>query len=69
MGEWSDEVVTFTDVEVKAETAKALLCVIDGDEQWIPKSHIDPSSEIQSKDDSPGTLVITEWLAREKDLA
>jgi len=54
-------------VFVKAETAKALLCVIDGKEHWIPQSQIDDDSEVWQKDDE-GTLIISEWIATEKGL-
>jgi hypothetical protein len=61
---------TTTEIEVDTvtvETDKAILCVIDDKEVWIPKSQVDQSSDVQSKGDS-GTLVIPEWLAIEKRL-
>lgn len=63
-----DETVSFDNVVVKAETDKAILCVIDGDEHWIPKSQIDEDSEVYASG-TEGTLVITDWIAQQKGLA
>lgn len=43
----------------------------DGDEEWIPKSQIDPYSDLtkDSEKGDIGTLVIPRWLAEEKCLA
>jgi hypothetical protein len=59
--------VEIEDVFIKAATPKALLCVIDGKEHWIPQSQIDDDSEVWQKDDV-GKLVISEWIATEKGL-
>jgi len=49
------------------ETAKAILFVtMDGEEYWIPKSQIRPESEIKGKDDE-GELIVSGWLAKQKD--
>lgn len=53
--------------EVTVETDKAILIWTDGEAFWIPKSQIDESSEVQGKGDS-GTLLIPEWLAKEKGI-
>lgn len=55
------------DVLAIRETAKALLCIIDGDEVWIPKSVIDDDSEVY-QDGDEGDLVITEWFAEKEGL-
>lgn len=52
---------------VTAETDKAILCLVDGREHWIPKSQIDEESLVKSKGDD-GKLVIPEWLAIDKNL-
>jgi len=53
------------EVEVKARTDKALL-VFDGKtECWIPRSQI---SDYSGDEDSPETILISEWLAGEKGL-
>jgi hypothetical protein len=58
-----NETVMVHDVKAIHETAKALLCVIDGQEVWIPKSQIDEEeSEVQEVGDE-GILVIPTWLA------
>jgi hypothetical protein len=55
------------DVKVVAETAAALLCKIEGEKQWIPRSQIDDESECRDKGDE-GTLVISQWLATQMEL-
>jgi len=62
------EVVEFDNVDVKAETGKAILCVIGGEQHWIPLSQVDEDSEVYSKDTSGGKLVISEWIAKTKGL-
>jgi hypothetical protein len=59
--------VEFEDVEALKETKDALLCTIDGDEVWIPKSQIDDDSEVYAEGHS-GQLVVTEWIAKQKGL-
>lgn len=62
-----DAVVMFDDVVVRAETPKALLCDIEGTDNWIPKSVISKDSEVKAKGDE-GILVIKSWFARKIDL-
>lgn len=57
----------FEDVEVKHETEMAILCVVDGNEVWIPKSIIHDDSEV-FKAGTTGRLIIPEWLAKAKGL-
>lgn len=49
------------------ESDKALLVSVDGQNVWIPKSHITDDSEVYKVGHS-GKLVITEWIATEKGL-
>ena len=49
------------------ETDKALLCAIGELEIWIPQSQIYDDSEVWKEDDE-GTLVISEWIAKQKGL-
>ncbi len=45
------------------ETEKALLCVLNDAETWVPKSQIDmEDSEVRAAEDE-GTLVMTRWFA------
>jgi len=60
--------VEIDDVEVIKETSDALLCIINDEEVWIPKSQIDSEESQILSDGDTGTLVITEWLATEKGL-
>lgn len=59
--------VRIDDVEAIRETDKALLCRIEDEEVWIPKSQITDDSEVYELG-GEGTLVITQWLATEKGL-
>ncbi len=57
------------EVSVLAETAAALrIRTDDGKEAWIPKSQIDEDSEVYSLKSSPGTMLVTEWIATQKEL-
>lgn len=55
------------DVTVIKETEKALLCLIDGEEIWIPQSQVDDDSEVWAGGDE-GKLVISKWIAEQKEL-
>lgn len=57
----------FENVKCIKETSAALLCVIDGEEIWIPQSQVDDASEVFSVGDE-GRLVVTEWIAIQKGL-
>lgn len=57
----------FEDVTVIRETDAALLVDVDGKEVWIPKSQIDDDSEVY-KAGTDGTLIVSEWIAKEKRL-
>lgn len=46
---------------VLATTDKAILCYIDGDEVWVPRSQIRGDSEGLEKDDSDVELQVTKW--------
>jgi hypothetical protein len=59
--------VTISGVVVEAETDSAILCDIEGEEIWIPKSQIDDDSEVYEMGTN-GDLVITQWIARKKGL-
>lgn len=59
--------VTLEDVRALRQTEKALLCLIDGDEVWIPQSHIHDDSEVYEQG-GEGRLVISRWLAEQKGL-
>lgn len=51
--------------EIKRETDKAFLVVIDGEEVWLPKSQVSNSDDY-SEGDVDCCMSITEWLANEK---
>lgn len=62
----------YDNVEIEVEklirqTANAALCLIDGEECWLPWSQINEDSEI-TKDGDSGSVYIPRWLAEEKEL-
>lgn len=60
-----------TEIEVdwiKAETDAAFLCVVNGDDHWIPKSQIE-SPEDYGRFDEGITMLITLWIADQKGLS
>jgi hypothetical protein len=61
--------VHLDDVEAKVETYKALLCAIEGEERWVPKSVIHDDSEVYSMKNNTGTLVVERWWAEKEGLA
>lgn len=64
----ADRYVDLEVVEIKAETQKAFLVLLDDDsEHWIPFSQID-GAEKHSAGDKDVVLSITEWIAEEKGL-
>lgn len=48
--------------EIKHETDKAFLVIIDGDERWIPKTQIADSSDYEVGDKNI-TISITDFIA------
>lgn len=62
----NDEVARFDAICVRS-TEKAILVRIDGAEHWIPQSHVHDDSEVYAEGDE-GTLVISEWIAKQKGL-
>ncbi len=66
----TDPTVSFKDVVCKKETDRALLVIIGEQDYWIPKGHVHPDSEVfDDANNAEGTLVISEWIAKQKDLA
>ncbi len=65
--EGAEMMVEFEDSEGLRETDRALLCQIDGEEVWIPKSVIDDESDVREEGDT-GVLIIPEYIAKEKRL-
>jgi hypothetical protein len=58
--------VEFTAKAIKSTDA-AVLCEIDGEEMWIPQSQIHDDSEVWKEGDE-GKLVVSQWIAKKKDL-
>jgi hypothetical protein len=57
-----DSTAQFNDVQATRSTDKALLCIINGDEHWVPKSQIHDNSEVY-ENGHKGKLVVTAWWA------
>jgi hypothetical protein len=57
----------FPDVRAIRSTDSALLVAVDGREIWFPNSHVDDESEVWQEGDE-GELVVSEWIATQKDL-
>lgn len=61
--------VSFDDVSVENETAKALLVRIESKSYWLPKSAIHDDSEVfDGLDNSEGKLVVQQWWAEKEGL-
>lgn len=52
---------------IKHETDKAFLCIIDGEEFWLPFSQIADAADY-NKGDTNVEIAIKEWLAEAKGL-
>ena len=66
MADYSNK-ARFDDCHCIAETASALLVVIDGQQHWIPQSQVDDESEVYAYKHE-GELVVSEWIAIQKGL-
>ncbi len=64
------EVVRFENIAgVERQSDKAILVTVKGKKVWIPKSEIHDDSEVYSVKNGTGTLIISEWIAKQKGLA
>jgi len=64
----SGEVESFEPCVAIRETDRALLVRFpDSRELWIPKSQISQDSDLKEEDDE-GTLVVSRWIAEQKEL-
>jgi len=62
------EKAAFPDARALRATEKALLCLIEGEEVWVPQSQIDDDSEVWRAGDE-GELVLSAWWAEKQGLA
>jgi hypothetical protein len=77
---YKGDTVDFSDVTVEHETYPgdpdngALLCIIQGEKKWVPKSQIGDDSELKptTKEEpelvKDGTLTVTRWWAEKNGL-
>jgi len=69
-----DKLLAFSDVRLEHESPKAYLIDFgDSEPIWIPKSHVKPVTKVEGEeiktDLDNGTIVMTEWIAKQKGLA
>lgn len=64
----SDDELWKGDVEVTAETEKAILVSYEGEETWVPKSQVHDDSEAYKKGQE-GKIVLPLWLAEREGWA
>lgn len=61
------QIVEIRGVDIRAETANAILIYYKGFEYWIPYSQID-KVERNNKAPNLSAVVMTEWIARTKNI-
>lgn len=61
----SPDAVYLPDVRAIRETPRALLCVIDGEERWVPKSCIHDDSSVYDVGHEGELALCTWWAAKE----
>jgi hypothetical protein len=61
-----DAVIRVDVDEVKGETPKAILVLVEGEEFWVPKSVIIVDESDTMGEGDRGTLVVQGWFGREK---
>lgn len=54
-------------VKCLRETPKAILVDVGGEELWFPKSQLSEDNEVSEEGDE-GVLIISQWIAEQKDL-
>ena len=59
-----------TEARIVAATSMALLCDIDGEEFWIPKSLLSEEGEVSGHSDvgEIGMIMIPEWFAIKEEI-
>jgi len=65
--DYDDKNVTIPGALVTRETDKALLVEVEGEQLWIPKSQVHDDSDVY-QDGDHGDLVISRWIAEQKEL-
>lgn len=58
--------VTLENVTLGKETDKAILATIDGTDHWMPLSQV--HEIVRSKDKGGDKLVVSKWIAEQKEL-
>lgn len=63
-----DEPCSLGSTSVIAETEKAILCEVEGEEMWIPKSVIHDYSEVYGGEGEEGELIVQGWWAQKQGI-
>ena len=64
-----EKYVTLEEVTCLRDSGKALLCIIQDEERWVPQSLIGDDSEVfDSRDNATGKLVVERWWAERERL-
>jgi hypothetical protein len=64
-----EEAVAIQGVRAIYDSGKALKCIIDDEEHWIPHSQITDDSEVYNAGENAiGKLVVTKWFAGKEGL-
>ena len=61
------ETAEFDGVRVVKATPLAILCDVDGQNYWFPRSLLASDCELNDEGDE-GTLIVPEWAAKSKGL-
>lgn len=61
------EPVRVAEVQCTKQTERAILCVIEGEDVWVPQSLVHDDSEVYRQGDF-GTLIVPKWFARKNGL-
>jgi oxalate decarboxylase/phosphoglucose isomerase-like protein (cupin superfamily) len=60
--------VEFEQATALRETDAGLLVRVEGEDHWFPKSQISEDSEVYEVASGTGKLIVTEWIAKQRDL-
>lgn len=65
--EYDEKNIVIDDIECIRHTERAVLVVVNGEEHWIPASHVDVDSEVFQRGHR-GKLIISKWIAGKRGL-
>lgn len=69
MNDKNSDLVEFENVQIQYETDSALLCLIDEQKIWVPKSLIpEENEELETNTLKTFTISLPQWFAEQKNL-